>query len=223
MVVLSFEFQLVTDQKAKLFFCLVLKFFQSFLEDGVELFLYMCGFGVYLFYVDRQSIREKIVKICIQLPKYTTTNPGFNTKYIGIISKWKPIEENPSLILQLNTIEKFLGTKFSFTHYREDIQTIIDSIPYFSYLNPLRALNQIFITDLMISTISNISITARHSKELFIELEKVLRSLIFRLVLPGSLAFFTIRKRKSILNFLFSSLGFEVKKDEEKINVSEKQ
>lgn len=50
MIVLSFEFQLITDQKAQLFLSFNLKFMESFLEMGVDLLLDVGCFCVDLFY-----------------------------------------------------------------------------------------------------------------------------------------------------------------------------
>jgi hypothetical protein len=49
-VVLSFELKLVADEEAQFFLGFALELSECFLEDGVELLLYVGCFGVDLFY-----------------------------------------------------------------------------------------------------------------------------------------------------------------------------
>jgi hypothetical protein len=48
-IVLSFEFKLIADEKAQFLFSLILEFFQCFLKDCVELFFDVGCFGVNFF------------------------------------------------------------------------------------------------------------------------------------------------------------------------------
>lgn len=63
MVVLSFQLQLVADQKGQLFLGLVLQLLQSLLENSVELLLDVGGLGVNFLYfqVDFAKIVCKLV------------------------------------------------------------------------------------------------------------------------------------------------------------------
>ena len=51
-IVLSFEFKLIADEEAELLLSLYLKLLQSFLENSIELLLYMGSFRIYLFYLE---------------------------------------------------------------------------------------------------------------------------------------------------------------------------
>jgi len=52
MIVLSFEFKLITNEEAELLLSLYLKLLQSFLENSIELLLYMGSFRIYLLYLE---------------------------------------------------------------------------------------------------------------------------------------------------------------------------
>jgi hypothetical protein len=51
-VVLSLKLELIADKKAELLLSLDLQLLQRFLENGVELFLYMGGFRINFFYLE---------------------------------------------------------------------------------------------------------------------------------------------------------------------------
>ena len=51
-IVLSFEFKLIADEEAELLLSLYLKLLQSFLENSIELLLYMGSFRIDLLYLE---------------------------------------------------------------------------------------------------------------------------------------------------------------------------
>lgn len=51
-IVLSFEFKLIANEEAELLLSLYLKLLQSFLENSIELLLYMGSLRIYLFYLE---------------------------------------------------------------------------------------------------------------------------------------------------------------------------
>lgn len=52
MIVLSFEFKLIANEEAELLLSLYLKLLQSFLENSIELLLYMGSLRIYLLYLE---------------------------------------------------------------------------------------------------------------------------------------------------------------------------
>ena len=62
-IVLSFEFKLIADEEAELLLSLYLKLLQSFLENSIELLLYMGSLRIYLFYfeVDLTEIISELI------------------------------------------------------------------------------------------------------------------------------------------------------------------
>ena len=52
MIVLSFEFKLIANEEAELLLSLHLKLLQSFLENSIELLLYMGSLRIYLLYLE---------------------------------------------------------------------------------------------------------------------------------------------------------------------------